>query len=638
MSGTSETQAAQAVGHPLAHPSKGVLRFNGALTVILLGVVAVLVNVAAGRFLSHRVDFSEDGLYSLSAATQSIVGRIEDRVTVRMFATEDVGDGQLALRSARIKSQLEEILGLRPNSFELQVLDPSRSTEALMRAREKSFSPRRGARGGLGGGSGEAVWLSFELGYRGRSEIIAEPQPWQFEVQFAQALHGLLSDRRVGVGWWGSPVDANGDTEDELNLANTYSTFRTVRRIFQQRGAFIEVLGLETGRGVPDEVDVLFVVRPGQVHERAAYAIDQFVQRGGKLIVCLEGRDYSAFTGTAASTVDSEASPLTRLLGSWGIAVLPAHIWDREWMSPRYAFQAQGLPIWIQSPLVLTVPEEGLEASLPPTQGLKSVQFSWAQPLAPESRIRTPKGVTRTDLVRSSKRAWIYPSSVQLAREPRSVRTQLSDLQRTKKPAQFQLAAVFAGRFPSLWADADPPEPAEDPLGFGPDLSAEAAPLSQASDSTVVVFGDADWLRDPFTPNKAEYRFIQGGGGLLALNLVDWLTLDEELIGLRSRAPTMRPLRDFVLEEEGKLNVYVVDPNTTELERVKRNANRDKARARARRAQWLTMLIPALGALLIVGAFGILWNVLGARAAASSSARGSSSATGSNGAMGGDGA
>lgn len=630
MSGSSYTREGQPSGgavdvtggQGLAHPSKGVLRFNGALTVVLLGVVAVLVNVAAGRFLSQRIDFSQDGLYALSDATRSIVERIEDRVTVRMYATEEVGDGQLALRSARIKSQLEDILGLRPTSFELQVLDPSRSTEALMRARERSFSPRRGARGGLGGGSGEAVWLSFELGYRGRSELIAEPQPWQFEVQFAQALHGLLSDRRVGVGWWGPPVDASGDTEDELALANTYSTFRTVRRMFQQRGAFIEVLGLETGREVPDEVDVLFVVRPGLVHERAAYAIDQFVQRGGKLIVCLEGRDYSAYTGTAASTVDSEASPLTRLLGSWGIAVLPAHIWDREWMSPRFTVQAQGPPIWIQSPLVLTVPEDGLDSSLPPTQGLKSVQFSWAQPLVPESRIRTPEGITRSALVRSSESAWIYPAGVQLARDPRSVRTQLSDLQRTKKPAQFELGAVFAGRFPSLWEGVDPPAPAEDPLGFGPDLSSEPAPLSRVNDSTVVVFGDADWLRDAFTPKNMEYRFIQGGGGLLALNLVDWLTLDEELIGLRSRAPTMRPLRDFVKEKEEDLGINALDPYITEKERTERNGNLDKARVQARRAQWLTMLIPALGALLIVGVFGILWNVLGARAAAPGGAQG----------------
>ncbi len=435
-------------------------------------------------------------------------------------------------------------------------------------------------------------------------------------------MHGLLSDRRVGVGWWGPPIDASGDTEEELMLASTFSTFRTARNMFQRRGAFIEVLGLETGRGVPDEVDVLFVVRPVEVHERAAYAIDQFVQRGGKLIVCLDDPDYSAWTGQAAASGDSEASTLSRLLASWGIAVFDTQIWDREWMSPRYAYQMQGAPLWIQSPLVVTVPEEGLEASLPPTQGLKSVQFSWAQPLVPESTLKTPSGVTRTDLVNTSGSAWIYPAGLQLARDPRRVRTQLSDLQRSKKPGQFQLAAVFAGKFPSLWEGASPPKPAEDPFGLGPDLTGEGEPLSRAAESTVVVFGDADWLRDGFPQQEPAYGFIQRGGGLLALNLVDWLTLDEELIGLRSRAPTMRPLRDFVHEEETKLGVFELDPYTTEWERTERNANRDKAQARARRAQWLTMLMPAFGALLIVGLFGILWNVLGARTAASAASAG----------------
>ena len=45
-------------------------------------------------------------------------------------------------------------------------------------------------------------------------------------------------------------------------------------------------------------------------------------------------------------------------------------------------------------------------------------------------------------------------------------------------------------------------------------------------------------------------------------------------------------------------------------ERAERAKKADRARGRARRRQWLTMLYPALGALLIVGLFGALWNGL----------------------------
>ena len=129
--------------------------------------------------------------------------------------------------------------------------------------------------------------------------------------------------------------------------------------------------------------------------------------------------------------------------------------------------------------------------------------------------------------------------------------------------------------------------------------------------SQVVVFGDADWLRDP----RPDGTFVQAGGGVLAVNLVDWLTLDEDLIGLRSRAPRLRPLRDFVAEEEEALGLFEEDVYPTEAERIEASRKGDLARRRARRQQWLTMLAPALSALVIVALFGALWNGLARRRA-----------------------
>ncbi|MEC8493760.1 MAG: Gldg family protein, partial [Planctomycetota bacterium] len=199
----------------LAHPSARALRWNALLTAALLGVITVLGASLAERHLTRRIDLSEDGLYAVAPATRRIVDRIEDRVVVRLFATEEVADGQYALRTARVRAQLDELIALSPESFELQVLDPSVSSEARKRAADARFRPRQGRGGGLGGGASEEVWLSLELGYRGRTARIPEPMPWQFETQFASRLHGLLSDRRIGVGWFGSPLDPPPEAGDD---------------------------------------------------------------------------------------------------------------------------------------------------------------------------------------------------------------------------------------------------------------------------------------------------------------------------------------------------------------------------------------------------------------------------------------
>lgn len=600
--------------------TRTVWRFNAALTVVLLIVVVVLGNVVAGRHLRSRFDLSEDGLYAISDATRKIVDRIEDKVTVRLFATEDIEDGRLALRTSRVRAQLEEILELSPRSFELQVLDPSRSTEARTRAGEAGFRPVSGQSSSLGSSRMEAVWLSLELAYRGRTEAVASPRPWKFETDFASALHALLSDTRLGIGWYGAPIAPFGQTEQETAASQLFSTFRYARSLFERRGEFIEIFGLEAGRAVPEAVDILFVVRPGAIHERAAFEIDQFVQRGGRLIVCLDDPDYNVLSGNAAPVAgEVEATAFRGMLRRWGIDVAPKHVWDRSYRSQRVLFSFEGgrpTPVaGLNTPLVLTVEGEGLADELPPTEGLQSVQFSWAHPVLPSDLVEPPPGVTRTDLVTSSDSAWLEAIGFRLFMNQNSLRTQLAALQ-TRPASKFTIAAVFSGRFPSPWAGGTAPEPAEgDEWNFDLDSSDAGAPVSGEVASQVIVFGDADWLRDPWpSAQGAAAPFLLAGGGELALNLIDWLSLDEALIGLRSRRPSLRPLRDFVREAERDLGLELADAFPTEAERLERAAKADEAKSIARRKQWWTMLVPALVALFVVAGFGATWSYLSRRA------------------------
>ncbi|MEO1699450.1 MAG: GldG family protein [Planctomycetota bacterium] len=589
------------------------LRFNAALSLVLLVATAVFGTVLAERFVRGRVDLSEDGLYALSGATRRLVDRIEDPVTLRVFASERVEDGGQALRAARVRSQLDEIVALRPGSFLLQALDPSTSSEARGRAQEAGFRPTAARRAGMGSGSDD-VWLSIELGYRGRLQRIATPRPYEFELQFTSALHALLSDRRIGIGWFGASIDPVGLT-DALRRRDEYaSTFRYVRTELERRGRFVELPRLDDGRSVPDDIDVLFVVRPSAVHPRAAYEIDQFVQRGGRLVLCLDDPDYDVRTAQAVlDGSDAESSPLRTLAARWGAGVSDDHAWDERAASPRLQVVggANGVSYArLDSPLLITARGDQLSADLPPTRGLASVQFAWAHPLDPIERANVPRTVRRTDLATTTDRAWRRPLGTSLPVSQEELRAQLFVL-RNDPARRFALAALLEGRFPSPWAGRSAPAPAEGSGLLAPDGPTDtAATLTEAAATQVIVFGDADWLRDPPPEPVKGPAFAFAGGLELALNLVDWLVLDPELIELRSRALRPRPLRDFVTEEAEALGVFEADPYQKEEERVDRARRLDRARARATRRQWLTMLVPAGAALLLVLLFGAAWNLI----------------------------
>ncbi|MEM9803370.1 MAG: Gldg family protein, partial [Planctomycetota bacterium] len=582
----------------LAHPGRRTLRANRVLTIVLLIAICALGNVLAARHLGVRKDLSADGLNEISDATRRVVERIEDRMTVRLFATQEVADGRLALRTARVRAQLDEVLALRPTVFDLQVLDPSTSSEARRNAREAGLAPTRGSTTGLGGDADEDVWLGLVLGYRGRTEVVPAPEPWRFEVQVASAMHALLSDRKIGVAWLGAPFDVPPDSP-EPEVAKYASTFRLIQRELARRARLVPLGGLATGTPVPDDVDVLFVVRPGPLHPRTVYAIDQFVQRGGRLVVCLDDRDYNlVYPKADISQDDFAVSPLARLLEAWGIRVADKHVWDDEWETRRIAV-VRGRVGLVVDPQVVSVPPEGLESDLPPTSGLAGVQFSWAHPLFPADLLATPDGVTRTDLAWSSEDARVVDPAPSLIQDPAEIRSLRSAI-RVRAGARHVFGAVFEGRFPSPWAGEKPPE-ARQMFGERDDPPPRSAEVA----TQVVVFGDADWLRDP---PEGQELFFAAGGGLLALNLVDWLTLDEDLIQLRSRAPARRPLRDFVLEEERALGLYREDVFVKEAERIEADRKSDLARRRAQRKQWLTMLAPATVALLLVALFGVAWS------------------------------
>ncbi|QDV06853.1 ABC-type uncharacterized transport system [Planctomycetes bacterium Poly30] len=596
----------------LAHPSKRALRWNAALTIVLLALIALFANLLADRHLRIRADLSEDGLNSMSDATKSIVARIEDRVTVRLFVTEDVEDGQLALRGARIRGQLEEILQLRPEAFELQTLDPTRSSEARRNADDSGFRPMRAQAAALeGGGSGEPVWLSLELAYRGRTERIPAPRPFEFETQFASALHGLLADRKPGIGWIGAAIEPS-PTQDQnkARIAEASPTYRYLRSTLERRSHFTVLEGLETGRAVPDDIDVVFVVRPSGLPERTVYEIDQFVQRGGRLIVCIDDPDYNVLVGNATySEEDLKTSAFGKLLRGWGIEVLTSkHIWDGKWKSTRAAWTGQAI-VAVHSPLLITVPDEGLSDDLSPTRGVERVQFAWAHPIVPAELRPVPDGIKREDLAWSSDDSRLDEILLQLGTDSRELRNRMTYL-RQKPSARHVIGAVFGGLFPSPWKEAAPPPV----IGRDGRPSSSEGPVSTSvgprSTSQVVVFGDADWLRDPWAPQgEVLAPFSASGGVVLAENLIDWLTLDEELIGLRSRAPKPRPLRDFLTEEMQKAGVFERDPFETAYEQGMRDQKSDRARQLARGKQWLTMLLPAGGALLVLGLFGAAWNL-----------------------------
>ena len=93
---------------------------------------------------------------------------------------------------------------------------------------------------------------------------------------------------------------------------------------------------------------------------------------------------------------------------------------------------------------------------------------------------------------------------------------------------------ALTGAFSSLYAGSGAPEAEVEEGQEAP----EPSPLvAESPETQIVVVGSSAFATDDFLGQFPT-------GGLFLLNTVDWLTMGDDLIGIRSRGAAVRPLRE----------------------------------------------------------------------------------------------
>ncbi|MFT5050024.1 MAG: ABC-type uncharacterized transport system involved in gliding motility auxiliary subunit [Chlamydiales bacterium] len=571
-------------------------RFNGLLTACLLLGIVVSGNMFARAHLGQRRDFSEDQIYALSDASRSILGRLEGRLQVKAYFSGEILSGEVAIAKARLEGLLTECQVLSGGLMQVDTVDPGRSSDVLLEATNYGIEGRSVVSFKGTNRVEQQVFLGLALRYRGREAVLPFVDPWGFESAFISRVHDLLSERRAVVGWYESdpaaPVVPGAEASDPtVGLGTFGSALGVLARHHDVR----PIRNLRDGEPVDTDVDVLFVVRPFDLHPRAVFEIDQYVQRGGRLVVMVD----QVAMNSRLWTGESRGTGMDALLRCYGAPVAAQHIWDEPWKWPLEIPGARRR--YVEYPLLVRVPADGFDATMPVTSGLQAALFPWAQPVLPGE---LPEGVVRTELIQTSPDSYHVDLATSIVPDPDQIGGQSEVLYAQGQGQSYSIAAVLEGRFPSPF-DRGAPEPF-DPFGKpGPSESTDEEVLSAAAHSQVVVFGDCDWIRD----NGPIFRFFARENELLLSNLADWLTLNDELVALRSRLPRDRALRDFYSEWKVTLGVHERGQTETGREDELVMLRDREARRRASADRWKRMLFPMLLTLLLVLGFGALWNL-----------------------------
>jgi ABC-type uncharacterized transport system involved in gliding motility auxiliary subunit len=519
---------------------------QGRIAVTALALLLVLflgLNVLSSSLLtSTRLDLTEEGLYSLSDATEELIEKIEEPITLKFYYSQALGRNVpfYGIYAGRVRDLLGEYEARSGGKIKVEIYDPQPFTELEDRAVADGLQQIPLQEGG------EQVFFGIAgTNLTDDREVIPFLQPERetfLEYDISRLIYALATTQRTVVGIVTSlPMDGTV----RMN-AMGQQTPVPAYIIADQIGATYETRYLEADfEKIPDDVTVLMLAHPGELGSKAQFAIDQFILGGGKALIMVD--PYSETEGGQAqffgrSAPDSSDLPI--LFKHWGVAYDPSKI-AADRLTARKVQPGQG-----QRPVDyvawLELRGGNIDKSSPITTNVDTIAVASTGHIA----LANDAPVKMTPLVSTSL------GSMELdAEQVKGMRTPQTLLRNyVPGPDAFVLAARLTAEkittaFPDGPPESKPAEGEQAPSAeeiaaykalFPTVLTESVAPLD------VIVVADSDILADRFWVQVQQFfgRRVPvpvSGNGDFVLNALDALSGSSSLLGLRGRGSTARP-------------------------------------------------------------------------------------------------
>ena len=286
----------------------------------LAGVIFLCLNLVSSIVLRNwQSDLTEDGLYTISDGSRAILKAIDEPISARLYFSQRLGTlaPQYASYFNRVRTLLEQYRDISGGKLQLTILDPEPFSDAEDRA------VAVGLRGMRLNSEGELGYFGFTATNaidQQETIPIFSPEREEFlEYDVTKLIHTLSNPKKRVVGiMTGLPIEGGKAPMSEQPLP--------VWVIMDQVREFFDVEKVEqTVSEIPATIDVLLVAQPSGLTPTAAYAIDQFAMKGGKILAFIDPVAESAQL-TMLTQGGEGTAELAKLLEGWGVAYDPKKV------------------------------------------------------------------------------------------------------------------------------------------------------------------------------------------------------------------------------------------------------------------------------------------------------------------------
>jgi ABC-type uncharacterized transport system involved in gliding motility auxiliary subunit len=501
-----------------------------ALAVAFLAVV-MLANVGLRGI---RLDLTQNKLYTLSPGTTAVVRQLQEPVNLVFYFSRETATKQSPLLlpyATRVREFLEEVAARSNGKLRLRVVDPQPFSEDEDRANAAGVQPLPT------GGNGETLFfgLAGTNSTDGHAVIASFQQEREqfLEYDVAKLIQELGQPKKPVIGLLSS-IDMQGRSDPMSGqMSESWPVVAEIEQLFTLRH-----LAPDLDRIEPD-VDVLMVVQPKRLPDKTLYAIDQFVMRGGRLLLFVDpvsGADRNAQdpSNPMTAALANQPSDLEPLLAAWGVLYDPKQVIGDLQLGLEVRTSMQDPPL--RHIAILGLHQADMNAKDVITGSLETINMATAGFLR-----QKPGAKTRFEplLLSSTEAAPILASRFVGLADPQTLRDGF-------KPTgvRYALAARVTGTLDSAF-------PSGPPVDVKPANGPPAAHLTQThGPANIVIVADTDMLLDFMWVQVHEVfgqRVAQtfANNGDFVANILDNLSGSEALISIRGRESFDRPFERF---------------------------------------------------------------------------------------------
>ena len=462
------------------------------LGVTLLIIIGILVVV---NFLSYQIfarwDLTQNKVYSISRASKKTVSGLDDIVNIKAYFSSTLPSQVFTLKQ-EVADLLEEYQTYSNGKIRVEFIDPGDDKDlqrklSMIGIPQLTFEVYEKDKTQLVNG-----YMGIAISFGDNTEVIPaiKRNTSDLEYQITKAIKKVASDKISTIGILTS--------QGTLSLENGMSTaYKELQSLYTVR----EVSLTDDNPEIPSNISTLIIVGPKEkFSEEQLKAINAYFSRGGALLVFLDGVKIGQ--GLRAS---KNITGLDKLLADYGVTINQNLVADKRngiasfsqgffTFSSNYAF-------WPK------ITNEGFNKDNNAVSNLENVIFPWASSISVDNSKISDGEIT--DLAFTTNQAWAVKDNFDVT--PNSANTPQGEQK------QYNLAVLIKGNFANPYQNED---------------SQEDRPFS----NRIIVVGDSDFITDNFIKNSPDnLRFFQ--------NLVDSLSLDDDLINIRSKTVSSRPIK-----------------------------------------------------------------------------------------------